>query len=251
MNTLDNIIASFAAREIDETAVRDAQRKLEVAIAGRMTDQGARSKAARKTGWLAAAASAAVAVFALLWLPLYPSPAFAAVQEHFRNFETLRFVIEQSVAGQPTMHTRVEATRSGNVRTAIGDDLTVIVNSAQQRVLTLVRPSRMAIVTPLVHAVEEDDALKWLKDIREFQGAATRLPEPREIDGKQAFGWRLRAAGMDMELWATADGLPLRMTMNPSAQMQLDFHFEFDVPLAPASFSTDVPAGYHLGSEED
>ena len=39
--------------------------------------------------------------------------------------------------------------------------------------------------------------------------------------------------------------------MNPGAQLQLDFHFEFDVPLAAESFSTEVPAGYSRVATED
>jgi len=251
MNTLDNILESFAAHEIDEQSVRAAQRKLDDVIARRMAEKQPRVQSVRKAGWLAAAASAVVAVFGLLWLPLNPTPAFAAVQQHFRDFQTLRFVIEQRVEGQPTARTRVQATRSGNVRTEVGDDVSVIVNSAQNRVLTLIRSSRMAIVSPLEHAVEEEDTLKWLKDIREFQGLATALPEPRVIDGQKVFGWQLKIEGVDMVLWATAAGLPLQMTMNPTTQLQLDFHFEFDVPLAPETFSTEVPAGYSIGTDEE
>jgi len=250
MNTLDNMVESFAASEIDDESVRAAQRNLEDAIARRMAGKPG-LKNVRKTGWLAAAASAVVAVLGLLWLPLNPTPAFAAVQKHFRDFQTLRFVIDQRMAGQPTFQTRVQATRGGDVRTEVGEDVTVIVNSAEQRVLTLIRPSRMAIVSPLAHAVKEDDAMKWLKDIREFQGLAKALPEPRMINGQKAFGWQLKTEGIDMVLWATAEGLPLQMTMNPAAELQLDFHFEFDVPLASGSFSTEVPAGYHIGTDED
>jgi hypothetical protein len=251
MNTLDHTLEQFAAREVDDDAVRAAQRKLEDGIARRMAQKAPRVNNARKTGWLAAAVSAAVAALALLWLPLNPAPAFAAVQKHLQDFQTMRFRIDQRVDGEPTIQTRVLATRSGNVRTEVGDDIVVIVNSAEARVLTLIRPSHVAIVSPLVHPVEEEDALKWLKDIREFQGAAKALPEPRMIQGRKAYGWQLEIQSMDIVLWATAEGLPLQMTMNPAAQLQLDFQFEFDVPLAPESFSTAVPAAYSLGVRED
>jgi len=252
MNPLDHTLDLCAARVMDDAAVQDAQARLEAVIAARVAGRAAAPRRTRRVGgWLAAAASAAAAVLAIVWLPLNPTPAFAAVQKHFRDFQTLRFVIDQNVEGQPTIQTRVQATRSGNVRTEVGDDVIVIVNSAEARVLTLIRPSRMAIVSPLAHRVEEDDALKWLKDIREFQGVAQALPEPRVIDGQQVFGWQLQTEGIDMVLWATAEGLPLQMTMNPAAQLQLDFHFEFDVPLAPGSFSTEVPAGYRVGTPED
>ncbi|HEX6397252.1 MAG TPA: hypothetical protein VFZ95_07505 [Steroidobacteraceae bacterium] len=249
MKTLDNIIESFASLEADETAVRDAQQRLEARL--RSVKSGIPASKSRRGGWLAAIASAAAITFAVLWLPLQPTPAFAAVQDHFRHFETLRFWTEQRVAGKLTLRTRVLATRSGDVRVEIGDDMTVIVNSSQQRVLTLVRPSRMAILSPLVRRVEEDESLKWLEDIREFQGQAQRLPEPRQIDGKQAFGWKLAAGGMDMVLWATREGLPLQMTMNAAANIQLDYRFEFGVPLAAELFSTQVPAGYRIGGDED
>jgi hypothetical protein len=251
MNSLYHTLELLATRASDEAAVREAQRKLEDAIARRMADRRPTVKGTRKTGWLAAAASAVAAVLAIVWLPLNPTPAFAAVQKHFRDFQTLRFVIDQRVDGQPTIQTRVQATRSGNVRTEVGDDVVVIVNSSQQRVLTLIRPSHLAIVSPLARPVEEEDTMKWLKDIREFQGAATALPDARTIDGQQAFGWQLEVAGIDMVLWATAEGLPLAMTMNSSAQLQLDFHFEFDLPLADESFGTEVPAGYSLAPQED
>jgi outer membrane lipoprotein-sorting protein len=215
-----------------------------------MAQQGSRVKTVRKTGWLAAAVSAGVAALVVLLLPLNPTPVFAAVQQHFRDFQTMRFVIDQRVGGEKTIQTRVQATRSGNVRTEVGEDVVVIVNSTEGRVLTLIRGSHMAMVSPLAHPVEEEDALKWMKDIREFQGAAKMLPEPRMIQGKKAYGWQLETQGIDMVLWATAEGLPLQMTMNPAAQLQLDFNFEFDVPIAAGTFSTAVPAGYKIKEQK-
>lgn len=250
MNTLDSMIESFAGREADEAAVREAQIKLDRAIAARLA-RDSRASTSRKTGWLAAAVAAGVAAVTLLWLPLNPTPAFAAVQQHFRDFQTMRFVMDQRVGGRLTIQTRVQATRSGNLRSEVGEDVVVVVNSAEARVLTLIRGSRMAIVSPLAHPVDEDDALKWMKDIREFQGAAKMLPERRVIRGNKVYGWQLQTQGIDMVLWATADGLPLQMTMNSAAQLQLDLNFEFDVPIAPETFSTAVPAGYAVGPRED
>jgi hypothetical protein len=159
MNTLDDIIESFATREPEEAAVRDAQRKLDDVVAGRMARENTRPQA-RRTGWLAAMASAAAVTAAVLWLSMQPTPAFATVQEHFRDFQTLRFLMEQRFDGKLIMRTRMLVTRSGNVRAEVGNDVTVIVNSAERRVLTLVHPSRMATVAPLVRQLEEDEALK-------------------------------------------------------------------------------------------
>ena len=249
MNTLDHTIDLLAAREIDDAAVQEAQRKLETLIARRQAS--GRSPLRSSRGWLAAATTAAAVMLAALWLPLYPTPAFAAVQRQLRDFTTMRFVIDQRVAGEPVMQTRVSATNAGNVRTEVGDDVTVIVNSSERRVLTLIRSAHMAIASPLVVAAKQDDALKWLEDVRKFQGVAQALPEPRVINGQQAFGWRLKGEGFDMVLWATEQGLPLEMTLSPDAQLQLEFHFEMNVPLAPELFSTKIPAGYSLAPQED
>jgi hypothetical protein len=252
MNTLDQTLELFAAREIDAAAVQDAQRKLEAAVANRLSGKAPqRSRGRGVGGWLAAGVSAGVAVLTFLWLPLMSTPTFAAVQEHFRDFRTMRFVIDQRVAGEQVIQTRVSMTNDGNVRTEVGDDVSVVVNSRDKRVITLMRSAHMAIVSPLVASVENEDSLKWLKDIREFQGKAQALPQPRVINGEQTHGWRLVAGGLDIVLWATDDGLPLAMTMTGDAKLELDFRFEFNVPLSPGLFSTEVPAGYNLGTQED
>jgi hypothetical protein len=252
MNTLDHTLELLAARDIDDAAVQDAQRKLEAAVANRLTGRAPRATRSRGVGgWLAAAVSAGIAILTFLWLPLMSAPTFAAVQEHFRDFRTMRFVIDQRVAGEQVIQTRVSMTNDGNVLTEIGDDVSVIVNSREKRVLTLMHSAHMAIVSPLVAGVEKDDSLKWLKDIREFQGKAQALPEPRVINGEQARGWRLVVGGLDIVLWATDEGLPLAMTMNGEPRLALDFRFEFNVPLSAAAFSTEVPAGYSLGTQED
>ena len=61
----------------------------------------AASAGAPHAGLARGGASAAVAAVALLWLPLGSTPAlaFAQVQQHFRDFRTLRFDIEQRMNG--------------------------------------------------------------------------------------------------------------------------------------------------------
>ena len=41
------------------------------------------------------------------------------------------------------------------------------------------------------------------------------------------------------------------MTLGGSAQLQLTFEFEFDPELPAQMFSTEIPAGYSLGKDED
>ena len=252
MNSLDRTLELFAREEPDAGAVHEAQRKLEARLADVGSKTGAR-KTRRVGGWLAATASAAAVLAAALWIPLAPTTAlaFGDVQEHFQNFRTLRFVMTQEIAGQPGAPIRVATNRTGDARTDIGEDLSVIVNAAERRVLTLVHGQHIAVEHPLDSEVGDVDSLDWMEDIRDFQGAAVRLPGTRTIDGRTTHGWQLRAQNLDIVLWATADGLPLEMQMNGGAQMRFDFRFEFDVPLPPETFSTAIPAGYSRAEAED
>lgn len=253
MNTLERTLESFAALEVDAAATAAAQARLEAVIDRRLDARAARRPARRVGGWLAAATSAAAVTLAVLLLPLTPAPAmaFSQVQAHFRDFRTLRFDMRQSSTGHEMLALRVSVTRDGKVRTDIGKDMSVVVNPVEQRMLTIVHRQRIAVEAPLVGALETDDGLEWLQEVRDFQGIATRLPNSRVIDGRRAYGWRLPVGTEEIELWATEDGLPLEMTMKGAGEMRLDFRFEFDVAFAPEVFSTSIPAGYSRAEAED
>jgi hypothetical protein len=251
MNTLDRTLESFAALEVDAAATAAAQARLEAVIDRRLDARAAR-RPARRVGWLAAATSAAAVTLAVLLLPLTPTPAlaFSEVQAHFRDFRTLRFDMTQTMNGREGLATRVSMTRDGKVRADIGNDMSVVVNPVEQRVLTIVHPQRVAVEAPFVGTPKED-GLEWLREVRDFQGIATRLPKPRVIDGQRVYGWKLQVANVELELWATEDGLPLEMTTKGAGDMRFDFHFAFDVAFAPEMFSTAIPAGYSRGNPED
>jgi hypothetical protein len=251
MNSLDQTLELFAAGEPSPAMVDAAQGRLEARITAQVA---ARPKRLNRTGgWLAAAAAALVVAVTMVWMPFAPTPAlaFSAVQEHFRDFHTLRFDMRQRVAGQEGLVTHVATTRDGKVRTDVGTDVSVIVNTAEGRVLTLIHPEHIAVESPIGGDLGDDDSLDWLEDIRDFQGAAQRLPEPRMIDGRRAYGWQLRVENLDVVLWATHEGLPLEMNMIGAGEMYFDFHFEFDVPLSAEYFSTAIPAGYSRAQAED
>lgn len=249
MNTLDRKLELFAREEPAAADVQDAQRKLEQVLAG----ASPRRPKIRAGGWLAAAASAAVAVMVVLLLPLGSAPAlaFSDVQQHFRDFRTLRFEIEQRMNGKPLMNQEVSLLANGSVRVEAGEDIVVVVNTQEKRVMTLVKPERIAVVSPLAAAGTEDDATQWLDEIRDFQGSAKALPGTRLIRGERATGWELSLHGGAITLWANQAGLPLEMTIEQGMAIDMTFRFEFDADLPAALFSTEVPAGYTLGNEED
>lgn len=253
MNSLDRTLELFGTAEPGAARIDAAQRKLEAAVAAKIAAQPVRRPTRRARSWLAAAASAVVAAVALVWLPLGTAPAlaFAQVQQHFREFQAMRFDMEQRMNGKPIMKARVSVRHDGSVRTEVGDDVIVVVNSAEKQVLTLLKPARVAMVTPLSQAATQDDALDWLDDIRDFKGAAEALPRTRVIDGKRAHGWKLAIQGGDIELWADDEGLPLAMTVNQGVELEMRFDFEFEPALPADEFSTQIPSGYSLADAED
>jgi hypothetical protein len=254
MNSLDRTLELAGDREPDAELVSTAQRKLDAVVAAKLAAQPARRPARTARGWLAAAASAAIAAVAVLWLPLGTTPAlaFADVQRHFRDFQTLRFDVEQRMDGKTLMKAQVSVRHDGSVRAEVGDDMVVVVNPVEKRVLSLMKSARLAVVSPLDEAApKKDDALDWLDDIREFQGAATALPGTRIIDGHRAQGWELTIDGGKVVLWANDEGLPLQMTLDQGVAIDMDFHFEFDLAMPADLFSTRIPEGYSPGEAED
>jgi hypothetical protein len=255
MNALDRKLELFAHGEPPAEAVQQAQRKLEAAIDAKAARRAPRNDKTRVGGWLAAAASAVVAVMAAVWLPLNPGTAlaFSDVQKHFRDFHVLRFDIEPRMNGQLLVKSRVNVLADGSVRTEVGDDVVVVVNTQEKRVLTLVRPEHVAVVTALPDPGTKEDAMAWLKDIRDFQGQARALSDVRIIRGQRAHGWELPmpTGKGNIVLWATDDGLPLEMKLDQGVALDMSFHFEFEPDLPADYFSTRVPEGYTLGTDED
>jgi hypothetical protein len=250
MITLDRTLELFGREEPDAAVVQDAQRKLEARIAAAAPRRRPKMRAG---GWLAAAASALAAVAAFIWLPLAPVPAlaFSAVQAHFRDFQTLRFEIDQRVQGRSIMKSRISVLANGSVRAEVGEDVVVVVNTQEKQVLTLTKPARMAVVFPLDKAGTKEDALAWLDEVRNFQGKAGRLSGTRMIRGERAYGWKLPLQQGSIVLWANDAGLPLEMQLDQGPSIQLSFRFEFEPELPAELFATTVPAGYNLAPTED
>lgn len=238
---------SLAAAAPTEQAADAAQRRLSETLAARTQPATARR---RRNGWLAAAATACAAV-ALTVLPFLLSDrsglAFAEVQRHFSDFTTLSMRIEQGEGGRFMPQVAVLLDADGNVRTDVAGELSVVVNAAQGRVLMLLHSARTAMSFPIDAgpAMPAQEALRWIDELRTFKGIATPLAEPAQINGETAYGWTLKIAGAELTLWAREDGQPLAMQVGEGLGLDLRFRFDFDAPIDPALFSTDVPAGYN------
>jgi hypothetical protein len=255
-------VASMRNRQPDAAAADAAQQRLRARLA-RHTGPRARS-----WGRLLAVAGTACAVLALSLLSLVGGgngQAFANVQRHFADFDTLVMRIDQHSAGAPAQAVTVAMTRAGDVRVDVADQLSVVFDAAAGISLTLLHEPRQALRMPLPMPVEDllgtDNPMAWIEEIRAFQGQAQRLPDPRQINGHTAWAWVLEIEGTRCLLWATADGLPLQLTVDSdgagiaaSQLVDIAFDFQFDPELRPDMFGTEVPAGYELlpgGGESD
>lgn len=237
-------------------AVEAAQLRLDRAVAAR-NERAPSARAQplrRRARWLTFAATACAAL-ALILVPLLVSErgalAFAEVQRHFENFRTLSMTVENSgVLGEHMPKISVVLDDIGNVRTDVGEEVSVVVNAAQGQVLMLMHDGRMAMRFPIDAVPMEParEALDWIDELREFKGLATPLPETRIIDGHTAYGWSLKIASTELQLWAREDGLPLSMSIGEGhvdgGALDLRFRFDFDQPIDPALLSTEIPAGY-------
>lgn len=231
-----------AARAVPDDAETRAQQRLAASLAARP-----RRQARPARGWLAAAATAMAALVIVIGLPLFSGQgdAFAAAQAHFRDFRTLQMDITQHYRGDVLQTSRTLVDAAGVTRTDVGTRLSIIVDPARGRLLTLLHETREAMVAPIPRqSPDAGDELAWLEEIRDFTGQATPLAQTRRIDGQSARGWMLQIRGQSFELWTTPDGLPLELRMSGDAGLRIDYRFVFDGPLPPGALVAEPPPGY-------
>lgn len=213
-------------------------------------------------GW-ATAAIAAVLLPMLLWMPgTNGGLAFADVQRFFTDFETLTARLTTVMGDETILEMEIQVDAQDRARLDAGSGFSYVIDPNESMMLQLFHDRKQAMLVPLNEQdpVDEAEAIDWLEDIREFQGQAELLDETRVIDGQQAYGFSLAAGGMDMMLWATESGQPLRLQMQPtdlpgSHGIGTRMDFEFDRPLEESAFSLTPPADYELfgqsGSDQD
>lgn len=200
--------------------------------------------------WALAGTACLVLALALLGLPGGGNgQAFAAVQRHLADFQALRMRVEQQGAGGVAgQRVQVAMLRGGPIRVDVEGEVSVVVDPVAGQALTLLHGTRQALQFPLPvqDLLGDIDPMAWIAEIRDYQGLADRLPEPRLIGGRTAWGWALEVDGTRVLLWATEEGLPLELTVD--GHSLVDIGFEFDPPggLDPALFSMAVPPGYAM-----
>lgn len=203
--------------------------------------------------WWPALATAAAAMVLALGLPLLSggNDAFAAALERFRTFRTLEMRLQHHVDDRLLQQAVVRVNAEGVTRTDVDERMSIIVDPVHGRLLTLMHESRtaMRMTLPATRPATGGE-LDWLEELRRFKGQAEALPQRREIDGQRALGWSLSLQGQRVELWTTADGLPLALSLPGTPGLRIEYRFRFDLPMDPALFSSEAPAGYRLAGPD-
>jgi hypothetical protein len=245
--TLNAHVSSLGAA-VPESTMDAAQRRLEA----RLSTSRRVSVSRPWIGWVAAAATACL-VLTLAMLPVSSGIAFATVQKHLSDFNTLTLVIDQQSQGMNLPGIQVRMNREGDVRTDVGTASSTVVSVRNHAMLTLLHDTHQAMELPLDASVTHrpGDNLAWLEAIRRFQGKAQPLPGSTLIDGQRTTGWSLETEGMHIVLWADADGLPRAIEINGGQAYSQHMHVTVDAPIDAAVFSTSAPAGYHLMNGND
>lgn len=241
-----NLAASVDAADVPppESSVETAQDRL----LARM--QGARLHVRpARMHWLAAGSAALLAIIVVA-VPLLMDQgrAFATVQAHFRDFETLSMRVEQRRGGELLQSSHMVVNARGVLRTDVGDQISIIVDPVRERMLMLMHAPRQAMLIPLERQADASpqSGLEWLEEIREFKGQARPLETTRVIDGRPAQGWALEVDGHSLVLWADRSGLPLAMETGVPGGLEINYRFEFDAPVPAGHLSSEVPTGYQL-----
>jgi outer membrane lipoprotein-sorting protein len=209
---------------------------------------------------------AAVLLLAIWLVAPGPSIAFGEFLDSIVNAKTAKFKMTVTTDVQPKLPMGAfNATGYFQASNGFREEFTdpqfahmvTIADFSRGRMMTLTPATKQAMIFEIKGKLP-DDRMKAtnafgnlraaLVDYRKNKtGQLEELPA-KEIDGKQAFGFKLSANGMVQTMWGdAATGRPIRIEatfkMTPKTEVVMS-DFEFDVALEPSLFSLDPPEGY-------
>ncbi len=239
---LETTSQQIAQQTLSSAFVETAQQRL----LDELNEQAQHSARPYWRGWPTWLAAAAVLVLAL-FVPFgaKDGAAFARVQAFFDQFETLRAQIDTYAAGQLMWSAKVAVDGSGRSRFDMEQDMSIVVDPVEGMMLQLFHAKQQAAVTRLpIRGFGSTKQLDWLDQIRQYQGEAVAADELEQIDGEWVRAYRLNSEDIKATIWATEANRPVRMRLEHSGLLEMDFRFEFDQSIAEETFSLAVPSGY-------
>ncbi len=249
------------------------------------TITGERTRQMKRIAKFAVAATVLVALgISISWLMIgggSTNIAFANVADALDSLRSATFDMTSEVKGengQPPAtatgkgfflapsHQRIEMrVTHGPAKTTINQ--VMIVDGQAEKFVMLSPEMKLAVVMDMKKMREDmkksgkgapPDLFEMVRRlVREGSSGTDEKPErlgKKEIDGREAVGFRTRANMMDMTLWAdpeTAWPIRIEIVMDVMADVHMVMNnFRYDVDLDPSMFSLEPPEGYSTQAME-
>jgi hypothetical protein len=204
--------------------------------------------------WSKLAAAAVVVVAVVLGLQFIRSSSvtFAQVIQPIldANSAILDIIIGEENESTPVIRDMVMGSRIRRTLSNLPDNVTII-DIETGRILNLDESKKEATyvdlkgLPPIPNYLENlKNLLVMLKDSPHFLTEDLGL---RQIDGREAVGFRSTHPKVEITLWADSKtGLPIRIEQKEGQLNIISKHLQFGVPMDESLFSMDVPEGYKL-----
>ncbi len=193
------------------------------------------------------------------------TPAFADVVRPILEAHTVVFKVITHITGQPTTTIEGQFMDPGLGRHVLkmtddpDEEAITIIDYLNDKGVVLLPARKMAMTIEVTNRLGELDPgkINYFQVLRDrvsaaeedFDESVTYLGES-EIDGRKVIGYRMNENGGNTTVWADVDSLlPLQIEYamtetvgSPVTVTMMDI--EFNLPLDPADFSTEIPEGY-------
>lgn len=218
-----------AAREVDDAALSAAVTNFRASLP--------EARPARRgiPAWLRLGGAVALLVLAVSIVPTFlpkqsGGQAFALVQAWFEDYQTMQVDITMMMGDARISEVRVWSRANGATRVEVQPVVHII--DPESKVMHTILNGNQVMTRELGIAagtLPGDGHLEWLQELREFQGVATVLEQPLQVDGIDAMGWQLNLEGQSYTLWVDpADNRPLLMEAELPGGMFMIVVFSFN-----------------------
>ena len=209
-----------------------------------------------KTARLAAAAVIIIAVLVGLQFVGGSGVTFAQAIQPILNANTaiLDIIVGTEEEGAPVVHDMIVGSR---IRRTLSNapEAASVIDLATGRILVLDESKKEAVYIDIKGLPSMPNYLDHLKNIfvklQESPHFAIEDLGTRQIDGRQAVGFRATHPKAEIVLWADSKtGLPIRIESREGQLSVICKNVQFDVPMEESLFSMEPPEGYKLAEEE-
>jgi len=201
--------------------------------------------------------AACIALVLLLWQTavrlgfLQSSPAFADVVGRLRHTHSVFFKETATIEGQKPMVVNVTLADPGLMRMQRSGpgSSTIIFDESRSAGLLLLTEQKKAIALGGDAAIPKEvgSTIAWYRSLRDAQQDAVEDLGPRKIDGKAAFGFRVKNGRQQFDVWVESKtSLPIEAetTVAEVKGRVVLTDFAFDSELPGDLFSLTPPKGY-------